>query len=254
MSSESKQGNWVYGIVPAGSSLDEVDRRAEQLPEVWLVEVGDLAALVSDVPADDARATRDQALAHARVLEAAVEDAPVVPFRFGIVVPGDQEVDTDLLEGRRDEFAQLLEKVEGRVQMTLKVYYHEEALLSEIIESEPDIARLREATRQGPEEATYNERVRLGELVSTAIEQRRERDSADILERLKPLAVAAIVEGVEKELMVLNAPFLVERGRLEEFEDAVEELAQERLERMRFKLLGPMPAYHFIDVEEPAWA
>jgi hypothetical protein len=53
---------------------------------------------------------------------------------------------------------------------------------------------------------------------------------------------------------VLNIPFLVARDRQEEFEDAVEEVAQERQERMRFRLLGPMPVYNFIDVEEPAWA
>jgi hypothetical protein len=31
-------------------------------------------------------------------------------------------------------------------------------------------------------------------------------------------------------------------------------VAQERQERMRFRLTGPMPPYNFIDVEEPAWA
>src|SRR4051794_14577221 len=145
MSSET-QGIWVYGIVPAGASLETLDSRAgNELPEVSLVEAGDLAAIVSDRPADDPKATRDQALAHARVLEAAVHDASVVPFRFGIICSDDEEVGNDLLQARHDEFAQLLETVEGRVQMVLKVTYEEEALLREILEAEPEIAQLREA-------------------------------------------------------------------------------------------------------------
>jgi hypothetical protein len=68
------------------------------------------------------------------------------------------------------------------------------------------------------------------------------------------VSLAAVVDDLEKEFMVLNAPFLVQRDRRQEFEDAVEEVAQERQERMSFRLLGPMPAYSFIDVEEPAWA
>jgi cell division septum initiation protein DivIVA len=188
------------------------------------------------------------------VLEAAVADAPVLPFRFGIMVPAEEEVGTDLLEARHDELAQLLKKVEGWVQMTLKVYYREDVVLREIVDSEPEIQRLREETGEGSEEITRDARVRLGELVGNAIEQRRDRDAADILERLKPVSVGAVVEGVEKELMVLNAPFLVERDRQQEFEEALEEVAQERRQRMRFRLLGPMPAYNFIDVEEPAWA
>jgi hypothetical protein len=253
MSSEN-QGTWVYGVVPAGSSLDELDRRADRLPDVRVVEAGDLAALVSDPPESDPKATRDQALAHARVLEAAIVDAPVVPFRFGIIVPENEDVAGDLLEARRDELAERLKRVGDRVQMTLKVYYNEEAVLSEILANEPEAARLREATREGDEAATRNERVRLGELISTALEQRREHDSKEIMEHLQGVSVAAVVEALEKEFMLVNAPFLVERDRLEEFESAVEALAEEREGRMRFRLLGPMPAYHFIDVEQPAWA
>jgi hypothetical protein len=250
----AENGNvWVYGVVPAGSSLEELERR-EGLPDVEVVEVGDLAAIVGDVPEEDEKATRDQALAHARVLEAAVVDAPVVPFRFGIIVPTDEQVTSDILEARRDELTELLKRVEDRVQMTLKVYYHDEPLLREIVESEPEIQQLREAMSEGPEEATRDVRVRLGELVSNAVEQRRQRDGAEILEQLKPVSQAAVEGTLEREFMVLNTPFLLERDRQEEFESTLEEVAEERSERMRFRLLGPMPAYDFIDVEEPAWA
>jgi hypothetical protein len=251
---DEKQNVWVYGVIPANAALEELERRSDQLPEVWVVEAGDLAAIVSNAPTGDGKATRDQALAHARVLEAAVVDAPVVPFRFGIMVPGDQEVGSDLLEAQREQLVPLLDRVKDRMQMTLKVYYREDAVLREIVENEPEIQRLREQMSQAPEEATRDIRARVGELVSNALEQRRQRDSADIVEHLKPVSVAAVVENLEKEFMVVNAPFLVERERRQEFEDAVEEVAQERQERMQFRLLGPMPAYNFIDVEEPAWA
>jgi hypothetical protein len=244
---------WVYGVVSAGAALKELEGR-EDLPEVWLVEAGDVAAIVGDVPEDDEKATRNQALAHARVLEAAVVDAPVVPFRFGIIVPDDQKVGSDLLDAHHDDLAQHLKNVGDRVQMTLKVYYHEEQVLREIVDREPEVGRLRDAMRDRPEEASRDVRAQLGELVSNAVEQRRQRDADDILERLKPVSESAVVEGLEAEFMVLNVPFLVARDRQQEFEDAVEEVAQERQERMRFRLTGPMPPYNFIDVEEPAWA
>lgn len=244
---------WVYGVVPASSSLEALESR-DDLPEVWLVETDELAAIVGEAPEDDAKATRNQALAHARVLETAVRDAPVVPFRFGILAPSDDEVGSKVLEGRHDELTRLLEKLDGVVQMTVKAYYHEDALLREILEREPEIAELRDATREGSAEATRNERVRLGELVNKAIAQRRDRDSSDVMQRLEPVVVAAQPQPPEKELMVLNASMLVERERREEFEAAVEEVAQERRPRMHFKLLGPMPAYHFLDTEEPSWA
>jgi Gas vesicle synthesis protein GvpL/GvpF len=252
--SKNSKNTWVYGVVPTGASLHEVERRGDHLPEVWVVESGDLAAIAGEAPEEGAKGTRNQALAHARVLEAAIVDAPVVPFRFGIMVPGDQEVGTDLLEARHDELAGLLKKVESWVQMTLKANYDEDAALREILEAEPEAQKLRESMTEGDEDATRNVRVRLGELISKALEQRRERDSAEILERLKPDSIAAAVEPLEKEFMVMNVPFLVERDRQKEFEDAVGEVAKEWQGHIHFRLLGPMPAYNFLEVEEPAWA
>jgi gas vesicle protein GvpL/GvpF len=247
--SEDRKGIYVYGVVPAGVKLEGLDRAGEQMPEVWLVEVGDLAAVVSDLPADEETATRDHVLAHSRVLAAIAETTTVVPLRFGMIFPSDEAIRDDLLQARHDEIAQLLERLDGRVQMTLKVSYGEEAVLREIVRSEPEVAKLRDAIKGSSQEESRDARIRVGELVNAALEQRRESDSAELLEELKPVTVASAPQPPEKELMVLNVPLLVERKKLDAFEDAVDEAANARQE-----LIGPMPAYHFTDVEEPAWA
>jgi hypothetical protein len=251
--SEERPRVWVYGVVPADAQLEQLEGR-DDLPDVWLVESGDLAAIVGAAPEDDPKETRNQALGHARVLEAAVRDAPVVPMRFGIMCSSDGEVAGGILEERHEPLAELLERLGDQVQMVLKVEYDERAVLREIVDSEPEIAELREATQSSEDEATRDQRVRLGELVGNAIEQRRERDSADILRQLEKVVLKAQSEPPEKELMVLNAPLLVARDGVEELEKTVEEVGQERGERMHFKLLGPMPAYHFLEAEEPAAA
>jgi hypothetical protein len=248
------QGIYVYGVVPADAQLPDLTRGDDRTPDVRIVESDDLTAIVSRAGGEDEASVRDSVMAHARVLEAAIEAAPVVPMRFGMVFPDEEAVRSDLLEARHDELARWLKRLEGHVQVTVKVTYHEDAVLREIVAADPEIARLSEATRGGAEEATYNDRVRLGELVNAAIEQRRQRDGTEILERLNPLAVASLTEPPEKEFMVLNAPFLVERDRLSEFDATLEEVAAERLDLMSFRLLGPMPAYHFVSWEEPAWA
>jgi hypothetical protein len=257
MNDENQQNTWIYGIVPAGVSLEELEQRRERInADVWVVELGDLAAIVSSAPAEnDAKALRDQALAHARVLEAAIIDAPVVPFRFGNVVPGgDEVIGNELLQARHDEFAQQLEKLKNYIQMTIKINYNEDAVLRQIIDSQPEIAQLREQSREGDEVTTRGARVRLGEMISNALQQLRQKDASDIIDHLKPVSVAAIADDLENEFMVLNGPFLVDRGRLSEFEDAVEEVAEGRRSRMRVTLLGPLPAYDFLDAEQPAWA
>jgi hypothetical protein len=250
---EKREGIYAYGVVRSDVTLDALDRE-EGLPDVWLIEAGDLAAIASDLPADEEAATRDHVLAHARVLAAAVQSTPVVPLRFGMVFPSDEAIRDDLLEPRHDELVELLDRFDGKVQVTVKAYYDESAVLREIVDSEPEIGRLRDAIRGRSEEETYDARVRMGELVNAAVEQRRERDAAELMEQFKPLVVASAMEPPEKELMVLNAPLLVEQRRVRELDEAIDEAAQARSDLMQFKVVGPMPAYHFIDLEEPAWA
>jgi hypothetical protein len=251
--STDSTGTWVYGVVPPGVSLNELERRLGDLPDLWVIETGDLAAVVGAMPDQDEKGTRDRALAHAHVLEAMAADTSVVPFRFGTIADGgDDIVAAELLEARHDELVGLLESLEGKVQMALKVFYDEDALMRDIVVSEPEVAELREAIRDRGDDESPDDGVRLGELVSTAVDQRRERDSIDIIERLDPKALATAPGPLESEFMVLNAAFLIARDRQPELERAVEVVAEERRDRMRFRLLGPMPAYDFIDEGAPA--
>jgi hypothetical protein len=254
MNDANLENNWVYGVIPAGAELKELKRRRDRLPAgVHVVESGDLGAIVGEVPENTAKATRDQALNHARVLETAVLDAPVVPFRFGMVV-GANELSAELLEARHDEFAQMLERIRDHVQLTLKVEYEQDEILAEIIEADPVIAQLREQTRGLDEMETRDARVRLGELLSSAVEQLRQQEAQAIIERLSEFASSYTVGPLESEFMVLNAAFLVERRRSRDFDQATSELAEDQLARMHFTLLGPMPAYDFVEAGSTAWA
>ena len=254
MTDQKLENTWVYGVVPAGADLKELKRRRDRLPAgVHVVESGDLGVIVGDVPENTAKATRDQALNHARVLEAAVLDTPVVPFRFGMVADA-SELSAELLEGRHDELSQILERVKDHVQFTLKVDYEQEVVLANLIEAEPAIAQLREQTRGRDETATRDARVRLGELVSMALDQLRQQEAQAIIERLTPFASAFTMGPLESEFMLLNAAFLIERRRLRDFDEAASALADDQVARMHFRLLGPMPAYDFVGMGTPAWA
>jgi len=249
-----QQKLWIYGIVPAGAELDELASR-EGLPEVWLIELGDIAALVGEFSNQKDEQVAQQALWHAQVLEAAVHDAPVVPVAAGTVVDGgDDAVADELLEQHRDQFARYLQAVEPYVQMTLKVTYERDAVLREIIDSDQEIARLRASTHDRDEVESREGRVRLGELISAAVERLRERDADPILSLLNEIASRVAKDELEEDFMVLNASFLVARERLDEFNAGVEEIAEEGLGRTHFVLLGPMPAYSFLDTPEPSWA
>jgi Gas vesicle synthesis protein GvpL/GvpF len=234
----------VYGIVPAETRLDGVPSGIGGAP-VGRVVSGGLAALVSPVEGEELRATRRDLLSHSAVLERAIAAGPVLPFRFGIVLRDEDAVAEELLEPRRDELTALLQRFERLVELRVKAFYDEEAVLREIVRSDPEIARLNEATRGAPDAAAQAHRVRLGEAVARALDATRERDSQAIFARLRPLAEDVVVEEGESSL-AFTASFLVDRERVEAFDTAMDELAREHVGRITFKYLGPLPPHSFV--------
>jgi len=164
------RGTYVYGIVRAGTSLDSVAEAEDGLPDVRLIESGDIAALVSAGPE---RASREVVLGHGRVLEAVLDGSPVIPLQFGMVLKDDDAVHDEILEGHHDELAELLERLDGRVQMTLKVYYHEDAVVADILSANPKLAELREAIQGRSEDESRPQRIKLGQPYRGRVGRRR---------------------------------------------------------------------------------
>jgi hypothetical protein len=250
--SEPAGALYVYGVVRAGETLEPaVAGVGDEAGEIQLLAHGDVAAVVSEVEGGPLAAARDLR-AHWRVLEAIAETATVVPVRFGTVVANRNALVDEFLAPRSERLLELLNEVSGKVQLNLKGFYDEERLLREVVTASPAVARMRERVQAVPAAAGYYDRIRLGELVSGEVERRREQDSALVLHRLEPLAVAARSEAAATADMAVNAVFLVDRTGVEDFSKEVAKLAEELGERMQLRYLGPMPPYSFADAEVEA--
>lgn len=241
----------VYGVVPAGAE-PELTRQG-----LRLIVHRDLAALVSDAE-DGERRAASVLRAHWRVLEQAAETTTVLPVRFGTAMADDAAVVQEFLAPAHDELAAKLGDLAGKVQLTVKGFYEEDALMAGVVERSPAIARLREQVRSVPEAASYYKRIELGQLVAAEVERARERDAHHVLERLRPLALASHLEPPSTTDTAVHAAFLVEADRVEEFSASVVELGRELAGRIRLRYLGPLPPYSFTgDGEIPgvgAWA
>lgn len=251
-------GCYVYGVVEratAGADLGGPPTMGNGArAPLRYVTHGDLAAAVSDLRTDRPLGTPDDLRVHAGVLDAiAATGAPVLPFRFGTVLANDEAVTADVLAGAHDAFATALDHLRDRAQFTLRAHYEEDALLREVLAEHPEIARARQAgagrPRKGaaPEAAVTAdaERVRLGALVAQAIEARRATDADQIHGSLTPMALAAKTADSPEEDGVVDASFLVQDTRWEEFEQAVGDLARDWHGRVRLRLLGPLAPYDF---------
>jgi hypothetical protein len=245
---EAEQPTYVYGLIKANTEIPDGLTGLGPSGRVSTIAFGRVAAIVSDVPTDRPLGLRGDLVAHETVLDAVAARDAVVPMRFPAVVEEHAVVD-ELLAPNEEHFTALLDSLQGRCQFTLTGRYEQDAVLREVLEGDEEIRALREKVRELPEDAAYYDRVRLGELIVRALEQRRETEGADILDRLEPFAVATVSNQLTAPEDVVNAAFLVERDRQEEFENAVEEVGEYLAGRVRLRLLGPVAPYDFTPEE-----
>ena len=237
---------YVYGVVSA--SAPPPARTGIGGAAVETIASNAAAAIVSDVPGGELEGGREELMIHAQVLEDALEGGVVLPMRFGAVMPGADSVRHDLLERHHDALTSQLAELEGKVELRLRAVFEETALMSEVVRGDPEIAALREALRGQDDDATYYERIRLGEMVAAAVERRREAEGDEIFAALAPLALDTDAGELGHERVALNASFLVERERIPEFDEAVDEIGRACEGRMRLKYTGPLPAHSFVEL------
>lgn len=241
----------LYGVVRApgrsgGADLDDLATGA-----VAVVVHEAVAAVVASTVPGPGRARRADLMAYHAVLDALAQRGPVAPVRFGTVLP-DRAAVVDLLAQHGGWLAATLDRLTGCHQFNLRATYVEGAVLAEIVAERPEVRALRERTRALPELASYRDRIRLGELVGHELERRSAQDARQLLAAVTTGVTDYHVRSAPAGTQVLDLALLVDDARATDVLDRLEDVAQRNHERLRMRLVGPLPAHDFTG--EPAWA
>lgn len=234
---------YIYAITGSGHPLRLTGLRAvgggSGAPRA--VTAGPLACVVSPAPPELRPKRRDLA-AHQEVQERLMADGAVLPMRFGMLAPDDAAV-TAALDGGRAEYVRRLAELRATTEFNLKAVRSQDDLLREVLTESGEARRLNERTRDGG--GSYADRVALGELVARQLDTRRRLLAEQIVGRLSEMARDTVVASPAGDDF-LNASFLVEQGRAEEFSRAAGQLAHGYGEGYDFRLRGPLPPYSFV--------
>jgi len=198
-----------------------------------------------------------RAEAHDRVVTAAADAAPVIPLPIFSLFRDDAAICVMLAE-RRDELSRLFARLSGAREYTVRIYRDDSMLSAALSDLSPNIRELeKSAERATPgqryllqrklEEARRTELRRVsGEIAQSAYGTLAPLARASVREPLPAAVAAAEVQSARTQPAVLNASFLVDDARLDEFRRALSEMIALRAPAgFRVDFTGPWPAYHF---------
>jgi hypothetical protein len=240
------RGRYVYCIIRANQPLKfGAIGMDEQWADVYTINYKDMAAVVSDVPIAPLDSTRENVLAHERVNETVMRDHTVIPMSFGTIFKTRDDI-VELLRSAYDAFADVLNKMQDKLEFGLKVLWDRDEIVRAIETEDEDIHRLKSeiSSQKG---STYFARMQYGRLIDAALQQRSERYVAEFLQRLRDVSVASRVNRAIGDKMIMNAAFLVQRDQEPAFDRRIKEIAS-HFDKLTFKYTGPWPPYNFVNI------
>lgn len=216
--------------------------------KVYTINYQDLAAVVSETEVKEYDPTRENILAHNHVLEEIMKENLLLPVSFGIIAENEEKV-IELLRQTYSEFKRELKKLKGKIELGIKVFWEKDAVIKEIESGGKDFQEFRKRVGFSSAKEVKNTQLEVGKLVESTVIKWERKYARKIYSFLKEIAEDSCVNKPFGIKMLLNSSFLVDKDKEKDFDKRVNELAKKYENKLKFKYVGPIPPYNFVNIK-----
>lgn len=243
-----QEGRYVYGVIEAREPINFGRIAIGGAGEiVYTVEHGDIAAIVSKTAVFIFDPTRENALAHERVIETVMKGHTIIPMSFGTVFRTDDDI-REVLKSIYPSLKDVLKQMEGKLEFGLKVIWDRDRVIEELKNEDEEIRRFQQEITRKHLQSTYFARMQLGRMIDKALGERSAQYVREIYDALRSVCVASRDNKPIGDKMIMNAAFLIQREHEGDFDAAVNKIARKYGVRLNFKYTGPWPPYNFVNI------
>ena len=249
----SEQGKYIYGVINSSEKKD-FGRTGRDGKEVYTIPCQDISCVVSDSDGLNLAMMEKEELGrylvdHQAVIEEVMKEHTIIPIKFGTEVEKVDDV-KKILERGYSEFRDRLKDLDGKMELDVAPYWPDlNKTIRAIGEEDEEIRTFKEEIAKKPPQDTFSDRLKIGSMISTALEKKRNQMAKEILDFLRQTAIDSQRHEVMDEKIILSCAFLLEKERETDFDQALDELNKRYDETVNFKCVGPLPAYSFATYE-----
>ena len=227
--------------------------------EVYTLASGDLCAVVQDRRAEtrrpeDSATIEGWALAHQQVVTAATEAfGTVLPMSFNMIVAASESGDAvenlgAWLDEKRGRFTSLLDRLAGRAEYGVQVFWDPEVITAALVQSNPEFRKIRDEARTKSKGLAYMLKQKLTKAARGALEAEASKQVESLYARIRECAEDIRVDRLKKadhgRQMLLNLSCLMDQGAAGVLGRVLDEI--EKTEGVSVRFTGPWPPYNFV--------
>lgn len=242
MEKEAHRGKYFYCIIESmkPENFGEIGIDGS---DVYTINYKDLGAVVSDASNSSYEVLR-QGVIHQKVVETIMKKYTIIPMSFG-QVPKTKDDVKGILSENCTEIKKMFEKLNGKIELGVKVSWKMDKILKELIESSDRIRILDKQIKAKTPEKAYPLKIELGKRVTDALNEKGRKIVNDIYGSLSRLAAESKENKTLVENMILNAAFLVEKEKEKEFDEKMNEVEKKYGDKVTLKYVLS-PPYNFV--------
>ncbi|MCG2688555.1 GvpL/GvpF family gas vesicle protein [Candidatus Parcubacteria bacterium] len=237
-------GKYLHCIVKGKVHPSKINTKGLDGKDISVITQGGLSCLMSDTFCDHYPLWREHIIAHQRPIEQAMKHYDVLPFSFSNIANTEDQVREKILKERKNELEELFQKFKGKTEVGVKAFWPDmQSVFKEIAKNSSELQRLKRIRR-----LPYQKQIAVGELVGKLLEKKKNDLSREIIDSLGVSANDCKESELIGENMMINAAFLIDKGKEIEFSRKIKELTQDHKD-VKFNFSGPFPLYNFISLD-----
>lgn len=245
-------GRYLYGLIRTTEDKDFgcIGLEQEGKPaRVYTIRVDSVAAVVSEYAGrDKVFPLRKNLEPHHRVIREVMKATTIVPMAFGHVAKSENAV-VRTLRRNRDSIRGEIDRVDGRVEMALKVKWDVDNIFEYVVGLDPEIAAFRDELFGRSHPPTQAGKIELGRMFEQRLAQEREVETERVVEVLRPHFSDVKVNPPKNETTAMDLAFLVPRDGVKTFEECVCQVAGTFPAQYLFDFSGPWAPFNFVELD-----
>lgn len=242
-----KIGSYLYAIANPVLEKSSLACRGIGDQPIRTVSVGKVAAIYSDIPNQKIRPERRHLAAHQNVLKYLFNETTILPMAFGVIADSPKAVQ-DILVRYQHSFSEQLRRVDGKVEMSVRVSWDVPNIFEYFIEHYEDLRDMRDAILAEKGHIGRGELIELGRHFDRILNEAREEYTERVETSLMRYCYEIKHNQPKKETEIMNLACLVGKEKVQDFENAILEISRQFNDDYAFHYSGQWPPHHFVNL------
>ncbi|MBC1238528.1 GvpL/GvpF family gas vesicle protein [Nostoc sp. 2RC] len=227
-------GFYIYGILtlpaPENLNLQGLDGQPIQIKIL-----DNFAVIYSQAQQERYLASRRNLLNHEKVLEEIMQtgDGNLLPVQFGLLVANWETFSQELIRPHQEELTQLLAKLSGRREVSVKVFWDTKAEIQGLLAEHPNLKTERDKLAGQP--LSMEQVIQIGQAIEQGMSDRKQGIINLFQGTLNSIAIDVVENTPQMDTMIYNAAYLIPWEAESQFSEQVEALDRQFEERLRIR-------------------